>query len=108
MRPSDRPTTAPGPADGPDMHRVRRGQRLRGVIGRRSLGSSIVQALVLEAFSGPDAVAVRDVPPPDAAADGAVLVEVRAVAFGPWDIGTTYGAFAGQGGQSAFPQVLGW
>jgi len=66
-----------------------------------------VRALVLESFSGPDAVAVRDVPEPEGG-DGSVLLEVRAAATGPWDIATTYGAFAGGGGQSGFPQVLGW
>lgn len=67
-----------------------------------------MRALVLESFSGPDAVAVRDVPDP-APAEGSVLLDVRAAAAGPWDIGTTYGAFAGDsGGQSGFPQVLGW
>ena len=66
-----------------------------------------MRALVLESFSGPGAVAVRDLPEP-APAEGSVLVDVRAAATGPWDIGTTYGGFAGTGGQSGFPQVLGW
>ena len=37
-----------------------------------------------------------------------MLVEVKAAALGSWDIGTSYGGFAGMGGATTFPQVIGW
>jgi len=67
-----------------------------------------MRALVVESFTGPEGVAVREVPDPPAPEPGSVLVEVRAAALGPWDIGTSYGGFAGSGGATTFPQVIGW
>jgi NADPH:quinone reductase len=67
-----------------------------------------MRALVVESFTGPDGVTVREVPDPSPAEPGSVLVEVKAAALGSWDIGTSYGGFAGMGGATALPQVIGW
>ena len=37
-----------------------------------------------------------------------MTVRVHAVALGPWDVATTEGMFAGAGGMTTFPQILGW
>ena len=66
-----------------------------------------MRALTLTSFGGPDSVALADVPEPEAAGD-AVTVRVHAVALGPWDVATTEGLFAGAGGMTTFPQILGW
>ena len=69
---------------------------------------TIMRALVVESFTGPEGVAVGEVPDPPAPEPGSVLVEVKAAALGPWDLGTSYGGFAGSGGATTFPQVIGW
>jgi len=66
-----------------------------------------MRALALNAFDGPAAVSLLDLPDPFATADG-VVVAVEAAGFGTWDAQTTHGAFAGMGGLTTFPQVLGW
>jgi NADPH:quinone reductase len=66
-----------------------------------------MRAAVLTAFDGPDSITVTEVPDPVAGADD-LLLEVDAAAIGPWDVATTTGVFTAVGGQSAFPQVLGW
>ena len=66
-----------------------------------------MRALVVESFTGPDGVTVREVPDPFLAEPGSVLVEVKAAALGPWDIGTSHGGFAGMGGATTFPRSSG-
>ena len=66
-----------------------------------------MHALALTAFDGPAAVSMLDLPNPVATADG-VVVAVEAAGIGTWDAQTTHGAFAGMGGLTTFPQVLGW
>ena len=66
-----------------------------------------MRALTLTSFGGPDSVTLADIPAPEAAGD-AVTVRVHAVALGPWDVATTEGMFAGAGGMTTFPQILGW
>ena len=66
-----------------------------------------MHALALNAFDGPAAVSLLDLPDPFATADG-VVVAVKAAGIGTWDAQTTHGAFTGMGGLATFPQVLGW
>lgn len=66
-----------------------------------------MRALVLTSFDGPSATRLAEVPDP-APDDDAALVAVQAAGVGAWDLQTTQGAFAGAGGVTTFPQVLGW
>lgn len=66
-----------------------------------------MRALVLTSFDGPTATRLAEVPDP-APDDDAALVAVQAAGVGAWDLQTTQGAFAGAGGVTTFPQVLGW
>jgi NADPH:quinone reductase-like Zn-dependent oxidoreductase len=66
-----------------------------------------MRALVLTSFDGPSAVRLGEVA--DAVPDEeGVAVAVQAAGVGAWDVQTTQGAFAGAGGMTTFPQVLGW
>ena len=64
-------------------------------------------AVILNGFGGLDAVDVAEVAAPEATGD-TVAVEVAAAALGPWDVQTASGLFAGAGGMTTFPQILGW
>jgi NADPH:quinone reductase-like Zn-dependent oxidoreductase len=64
-------------------------------------------AVTLTSFGGPSAITATDTKPP-LRADGDVLVRIDAAAIGAWDVQTSQGAFAGAGGLTDFPQVLGW
>lgn len=66
-----------------------------------------MRALTLTSFGGLDSVVLTEVAEPEMP-DDAVTVRVHAVALAPWDVGVTEGAFVAIGGNSAFPQVLGW
>jgi NADPH:quinone reductase len=66
-----------------------------------------MRAIVLNSFSGLDALELSEVDDPTPGA-GEELVRVRAAALGPWDLSGADGAFAGIGGSSEFPQVQGW
>jgi NADPH:quinone reductase-like Zn-dependent oxidoreductase len=66
-----------------------------------------VRAITLNSFAGIEALALSDWP--DAApGPGDELVDIRAVALGPWDLNATEGYFAGMGGAVEFPQQQGW
>jgi NADPH:quinone reductase len=67
----------------------------------------MMRALVLTSFDGPSATALAEVADP-VIEDGSVLVAVQAAGLGAWDAQTSRGAFAGAGGLTTFPQVLGW
>ena len=71
------------------------------------MGGVMVRAVVLSSFDGLGGVDVREVDEPVVADDG-VLIRVVYAALGPWDVATTHGAFAGAGGGTGLPQVLGW
>jgi NADPH:quinone reductase len=66
-----------------------------------------MRAFVLTGFDGPSATALTEVADP-VPGDGSVLVAVQAAGVGAWDAQTSRGAFAGAGGLTTFPQVLGW
>jgi NADPH:quinone reductase-like Zn-dependent oxidoreductase len=66
-----------------------------------------MRAFVLTGFDGPSATALTEVADP-VTGDGSVLVAVQAAGVGAWDAQTSRGAFAGAGGLTTFPQVLGW
>lgn len=66
-----------------------------------------VRAIALASFGGIDALDLADWPDPSPGA-GDELVEVRAVALGPWDLNATEGYFAAMGGSTEFPQQQGW
>jgi NADPH:quinone reductase len=66
-----------------------------------------MRAIVLTSYSGLEALELREVPDPEPS-EGEEVVRVRAAALGPWDLGTTQGAFAEMGGSGDFPQVVGW
>ena len=66
-----------------------------------------MRAFVLTGFDGPSATALAEVAEP-VAGDDSVLVAVQAAGVGAWDAQTSRGAFAGAGGLTTFPQVLGW
>lgn len=66
-----------------------------------------MRALALSSFDGPAATQLAEVPDPVADA-GTAVVAVEAAGVGVWDVATTTGAFAGAGGMTTFPQVLGW
>jgi NADPH:quinone reductase-like Zn-dependent oxidoreductase len=66
-----------------------------------------MRALTLTSFGGIDALGLSDWPDPVPGA-GEELVDIRAVALGPWDIAATEGAFAAAGGSTEFPQQQGW
>jgi NADPH:quinone reductase-like Zn-dependent oxidoreductase len=66
-----------------------------------------MRALVLIGFDGPSATALTEVADP-VTGDDSVLVAVQAAGVGAWDAQTSRGAFAGAGGLTTFPQVLGW
>jgi NADPH:quinone reductase-like Zn-dependent oxidoreductase len=66
-----------------------------------------MRALTLGSFGGIDALGFGDWPDP-VPGPGEELVEIRAVALGPWDIAATEGAFADAGGTTEFPQQQGW
>lgn len=66
-----------------------------------------MRAFVLTDFGGPSATALTEVADP-VTGDDSVLVAVQAAGVGAWDAQTSRGAFAGAGGLTTFPQVLGW
>jgi NADPH:quinone reductase-like Zn-dependent oxidoreductase len=66
-----------------------------------------MRAITLASFDGVDALGLRDWPDP-VAGPGEEVVEIRAVALGPWDIAASTGAFAAAGGSTEFPQQQGW
>jgi NADPH:quinone reductase-like Zn-dependent oxidoreductase len=66
-----------------------------------------MRALVLTSFDGPTATRLAEVHDPEPG-DDSVTVAVDAAGVGAWDVQTTQGAFAGAGGMTTFPQVLGW
>src|SRR6516162_1319635 len=66
-----------------------------------------MRAVALASFDGIDALGLSDWPDP-VPGPGEELVEIQAVALGPWDIAATQGSFAAAGGSSAFPQQQGW
>ena len=66
-----------------------------------------MRALVLTSFDGPSATVLTEVAAP-VPGDDSVLVAVQAAGVGAWDAQTSRGAFAGAGGLTTFPQVLGW
>ena len=66
-----------------------------------------MRAFVLTGFDGPSATALAEVADPVTGEDS-VLVAVQAAGVGAWDAQTSRGAFAGAGGLTTFPQVLGW
>jgi NADPH:quinone reductase-like Zn-dependent oxidoreductase len=66
-----------------------------------------VRAITLASFDGIDALGVGDWPDP-VPGPGDEVVEIRAVALGPWDFTATEGAFASAGGSTEFPQQQGW
>lgn len=66
-----------------------------------------MRALTLASFGGIDALGFSQWPDP-VPGPGEELVEIRAVALGPWDIAATQGAFAAAGGTTEFPQQQGW
>ncbi len=66
-----------------------------------------MRAITLASFGGVDALGFRDVPDP-VPGPGDEIVEVRAVALGPWDVSATEGSFAPAGGSTEFPQQQGW
>jgi NADPH:quinone reductase-like Zn-dependent oxidoreductase len=66
-----------------------------------------MRALTLASFGGIDALGFSQWPDP-APGPGEELVEIRAVALGPWDVAATEGAFAATGGTTEFPQQQGW
>jgi NADPH:quinone reductase-like Zn-dependent oxidoreductase len=66
-----------------------------------------MRALVLTSFDGPTATRLAEVDDP-VLDDDSVAVTVEAAGVGAWDVQTTRGAFAGAGGMTTFPQVLGW
>jgi NADPH:quinone reductase-like Zn-dependent oxidoreductase len=66
-----------------------------------------MRAFVLTGFDGPSATALTEVADP-VPGDDSVLVAVQAAGVGAWDAQTSRGAFAGAGGLTTFPQVLGW
>src|ERR1700722_13067488 len=66
-----------------------------------------MRAFVLTGFDGPSATALAEVAAPVTGEDS-VLVAVQAAGVGAWDAQTSRGAFAGAGGLTTFPQVLGW
>jgi NADPH:quinone reductase-like Zn-dependent oxidoreductase len=66
-----------------------------------------MRALTLASFDGIDALGFSQWPDP-VPGPGEELVEIRAVALGPWDVAATEGAFAAAGGTTEFPQQQGW
>ena len=66
-----------------------------------------MRAVTLASFDGIDALGLSDWPDP-VPSPGEELVEVRAVALGPWDLAASEGSFAAAGGSTAFPQQQGW
>lgn len=66
-----------------------------------------MRAVVLTSFGGLAALELADRPEPTLG-DGEEVVNVRAVALGPWDLSATDGYFQQLGGSTAFPQVQGW
>jgi NADPH:quinone reductase-like Zn-dependent oxidoreductase len=66
-----------------------------------------MRAITLASFDGIDALGVSEWPDP-VPGPGEELVQIRAVALGPWDIAATAGAFAAAGGSTEFPQQQGW
>jgi NADPH:quinone reductase-like Zn-dependent oxidoreductase len=66
-----------------------------------------VRAITLNSFDGTDALGFSDWPDP-VPGPGEEVVEIRAVALGPWDLNATQGYFAAAGGSSSFPQQQGW
>jgi NADPH:quinone reductase-like Zn-dependent oxidoreductase len=66
-----------------------------------------MRAITLASFDGIDALGFGDWPDP-VPGPGEEVVEVRAVALGPWDLGAAEGAFAAAGGSTEFPQQQGW
>jgi NADPH:quinone reductase len=66
-----------------------------------------MRSVILTSFGGLDALELAELPEPALPAGGEV-VNVRAVALGPWDLATADGYFAQLGGSAVFPQVAGW
>jgi NADPH:quinone reductase-like Zn-dependent oxidoreductase len=93
--------------------RLRVGSAARSC-GRRRAGvqwrlrkTAPMRAIVLNSFSGLDALELSETADPTPG-DGEELVRIRAAALGPWDLSGANGAFAAIGGSSEFPQVQGW
>jgi NADPH:quinone reductase-like Zn-dependent oxidoreductase len=74
---------------------------------RSAWEDSPMRALTLSSFGGIDALAFSDWPDPVPGPEEE-LVEIRAVALGPWDVAAAGGAFAAAGGTTEFPQQQGW
>jgi NADPH:quinone reductase-like Zn-dependent oxidoreductase len=66
-----------------------------------------MRAVALASFDGIDALGLSDWPDP-VPGPGEELVEIRAVALGPWDLAASEGSFVAAGGSTAFPQQQGW
>ena len=66
-----------------------------------------MRAVALTSFGGLEALELASWPDP-AAAEGQEIVNVRAVALGPWDLAAADGYFQQLGGSTTFPQVQGW
>jgi NADPH:quinone reductase-like Zn-dependent oxidoreductase len=66
-----------------------------------------MRAVTLASFDGIDALGLSEWPDP-VPGPGEDLVEVRAVALGPWDLAASEGSFTAAGGSTAFPQPQGW
>lgn len=66
-----------------------------------------MRAVTLASFDGINALGLSDWPDP-VPGPGEELVEVRAVALGPWDLAASEGSFVAAGGSTAFPQQQGW
>ena len=66
-----------------------------------------MRAVTLASFDGIDALGLNDWPDP-VPGPGEELVEIHAVALGPWDLAASEGAFAAAGGSTSFPQQQGW
>ena len=67
-----------------------------------------MRALTMTAFTGPDGLAVAEVPDPGPPGRDEVLVAVTAGGIGAWDLGSADGAFRALGGNAELPQVAGW
>lgn len=66
-----------------------------------------MRAITLASFDGIDALGLSEIADP-VPGPGEELVDVRAVALGPWDLSAAQGAFAAAGGSTEFPQMQGW
>jgi NADPH:quinone reductase len=67
----------------------------------------IMRAVVLCGFAGSESLAVGDVDEPSHGPTD-VLLRFEAGGIGAWDVMTANGGFVAMGGQSTFPQIVGW